>query len=117
MKEKKGSILNQVVAHIIIVAIIFSIFILAVSGRVNSRDFKQQVIEKQIALLIDASSNGFSFEIPKSNFAGTIDKIEIRDGRVFVTFSGLRSTKGHPYFTSYFVGVKDMGDKFLVFVE
>ena len=113
-KSKRAGILNQVVVHIVIIGIIFAIFIFATAGKVNARDFRQQVIEKQIALLIASSEPGFSFEVNKVNLGGEINSIEIKEGSVFVMVDGLRSVKGYPYFSPYRVSVEDLGNKFLI---
>lgn len=117
MMKKKGSILDSFVINIILVAIIFAVFLLAVSGRVNSRDVHQQVLEKQLALLIDSADVGMSFGVEKVNVKGLIDDVEIRDGRVFVKVDGFPSFKGYPYFSRYDVNVESEGDKFVVYVK
>lgn len=116
-KSKKAGILNQVVAHLILVGLIFAIFIFATAGKINARDFRQQVIEKQIALLLDSSEPGFSFEIQKKNLKGEINSIEIKKGMVFVSVDGLMSYRGYPYFSPYKISVENLGDKFVVSVK
>lgn len=114
--KKKGSILDSFVINIILVAVIFAIFLLAVSGRVNSRDVHQQVLEKQLALLIDSADAGMSFGVMKVNVKGLVDSIEVRDGRVFAKIDGFPSFQGYPYFSRHSVSVSDEGDKFVVHV-
>ncbi len=117
MESKRGAILDSFVINIILIAIIFAIFLLAVSGRVNSRDVHQQVLEKQLALLIDSSEAGMSFGISKVNVKGLVDSIEVRDGRVFAKVDGFPSFGGYPYFSRYDVSVESEGDKFVVYVK
>jgi len=112
--KKKGAALNSFVINIILVAMIFAIFLMAVSGRVNSRDVHQQVLEKQLALLIDSADEGMSFGIRKINANGLVDSVEIREGRVFVKVEGLPSFQGYPYFSRYSVSVSEEDDKFVV---
>ena len=115
--DRKGAILNQVVIHIILVGIIFAIFFMAVAGQVNSRDVKQQVLEKQIALLIDSADVGMSFDISKVNVNGLVSRVEVRDSRVFVFVDGFPSLDGYPYFSKHSVSVEEEGDKFVVSVR
>jgi hypothetical protein len=114
---KKAEVLNQVVIHIILVTLIFALFFMASAGKINARDVKQQVNEKQIALLIDSAVSGMSFEIKKNNENGIISKIEIKEGRVFVVVSGFASRQGYPYFSKYSVTVKEETDRFIIFVR
>ena len=117
MMRKRGSILNEVILHVILIALVMAVFLFATAGRVNGRDVKQQVLEKQIALLIDSAEAGMSFEISKMNVNGFVEDVDIRDGRVFVGIDGFRSVKGYPYFSKYSVDVERMEDKFIVRVR
>jgi hypothetical protein len=115
--RKKGEILNQVIIHVILIAFIFALFLMATAEKINGRGVKQQVVEKQTALLIDSAVSGMSFEIPKYNDNGLITKLEIRNERIFATVDGLPGNKGYPFFSRYSVSVSDMGDKFIVRVQ
>jgi len=117
MKSKKASIINKVIIHVILVGLIFAIFLTAVAGKINGRDVKQQVLEKQIALLIDSAESGMSFEIIKSNINGFVSDVKIKNGKVFITIDGFSSYKGYPYFSKYSVGVEKFDDKFVVSVK
>ena len=117
MKSKRASIMQQVIIQIILIGLIFAIFLFASAERVNARDVKQQVLEKQIALLIDSAEAGMNFEIKKVNVNGLVENIEIKEGKVFVKVEGFPSVKGYPYFSKYSVGVKDNGDKFVVSIQ
>ena len=117
MKSKRANILNQVVIHIILVGIIFAIFFMGVAGQVNGRDVKQQVLEKQLALLIDSAEPEMNFDILKMNVNGLVSRIDIRDGRVFVFVDGFPSFDGYPYFSKHGVSVEELEDRFRVSVR
>ena len=114
---KKGEVLNQVIIHIVLVGLIFAIFIMATAGRINGRDVKQQVLEKELALLIDSAEAGMEFGIQKVMINGVINNIEIKEGKVFVVVEGLGSYKGYPYFSKYSVSVRSEGNKFIISVR
>ena len=109
--------LNKIIINIALVGIIFVFFFVAVAGRVNGRDVKQQVLEKQLALLVDSGMPGMSFEIKKANINGFVSSIKISDGKIFITVDGFDSQNGYPYFSLYSVSVKELGDKFVVSVN
>ena len=115
--DKKGSILNQVVIHILLVGLIFAVFFMATTGKVNSRGVKQQIVERQVALLIDAAESGMSFEIWKGNIGGGVSKLELRGRRVYAVVDGLTSLEGYPYFSRYSVEVVEEGGKFVVSIK
>ncbi|MBT6689957.1 hypothetical protein HN903_04710 [archaeon] len=117
MMDKRGSVMNEFVVHVILIALILAVFLFASAERVNGRNVMQQVLEKQLALLIDSAEAGMSFEVWKGNINGVIDDVDIDDGRVFVSVDGLRSVGGYPYFSRYSVEVEEVGDKFLVTVK
>ena len=116
MKNKNAELTNQVIVQIILVALIFALFVMATAGKINARGVKQQVLEKQTALLIDSAVSGMSFEIDKINVNGLVSSVEIRDGRVHVVVDGLASSSGYPYFSRYSVDIKEEIDKFVVVV-
>jgi len=117
IKSRRANILNQVVIHIILVGIIFAIFFMGVAGQVNGRDVKQQVLEKQLALLLDSAEPGMSFDILKMNINGLVSRVEVRNGRVFVFVDGFPSFGGYPYFSRHFVSVEEEEDRFRVSVR
>jgi hypothetical protein len=90
---------------------------MATAGKVNSRGVKQQVVERQVALLIDAAVPGMSFEVMKGNTGGIVSKLWVNGGRVYVVVNGLNSFEGYPYFSRYSLEVSDEGDKFVVMVK
>ena len=117
MRSKKGGILNQVVVQIILIGLVFAIFFMAVSSKINSRGVSQQILEKQMALLIDSAVPGMNFSISRDNLYGVVQKVEIKEGKILIAVSGLISLKGYPYFTKYSVSVVEELDKFVVVVE
>lgn len=117
MKNKRASIVHQTIIHIILIGLIFVIFLMATAERANGRGVKQQVLEKQITLLIDSAEAGMDFEIRKMNINGLVEDVRVKDGKVFVKVAGLSSIKGYPYFSKYSIDVRDDGDKFVVSVR
>ena len=117
MKMKKASLLHQWIIHIILIGLIFTVFLMATAERANGRGVKQQVLEKQIALLIDSATAGMEFEIRKTNVNGLVEDVRVKDGKVFVKVAGLASVKGYPYFSKYSIDVRNNGDKFAVIVR
>jgi len=109
--------MHQVIIHVVLVAFIFALFLLATSEKVNARGVRQQVLEKQMALLIDSAESGMSFEIGKNNLNGFVSKVKVKDGRIFVDVAGLASIKGYPYFSKYSVSVVESANKFIVMVK
>jgi len=110
----RGSIMNETVIHIILISLVLVVFLFATAERVNGRDVRQQVLEKQFALLIDSAEEGMSFSVAKVNINGLIDSVEVRDGRIFVKVDGFISSRGYPYFSRYDVEVVEEEDKFVV---
>ena len=81
---KKADIVYQTLTHLILITLIFAIFFLAATSKVSSKVVKQQVLEKQTALLIDAADAGMTIIIDKTYVSGgTIGNIELKEGRVF----------------------------------
>ena len=92
-------------------------FLFATAGKINARGVKQQVLEKQMALLIDSAVPGMSFEIAKNNVNGIVQKVEVKEGKIFIMVGGLGSFKGYPYFSRYSVSVREEESKFVVSVR
>ena len=114
LRNKRGGLLHQVIVHIVLVGLIFALFLFATAGKINARGVRQQVLEKQTALLIDAAIPGMSFGIEKKNVNGAVQKVEIKEGKVFVMVEGLGFFKGYPYFSKYDVSVREEENKFVV---
>ena len=117
MKNKRASVLHQWIIHIILIGLIFAIFLMATAERANGRGVKQQVLEKQIALLVDSAEAGMELGIRKMNINGLVEDVRVEDGKVFVKVMGLDSVKGYPYFSKYSVDIRDEGDKFVVSIR
>ena len=115
--RKKGSLLQEVIIHLVLIGIIFALFLFATAGKINARGVRQQVLERQTALLIDAAVPGMSFEIEKVWFNGVVHDVRVSGGRVFVGVAGLESFEGYPYFSLYSVSVEELDDKFVVRVR
>jgi hypothetical protein len=115
--KKRGSIMQFYLVQIILSAFIVLMFLMATSQKADSRYVKQQIVEKQIALLIDSASPGMRFIIDKTHISGYISDIRIEKGRVFVDIDGLLSIKGYDFFTKNIVSVKSEDNKFLIEVE
>lgn len=119
-KRKSGTILYQVIAHIILIALVFGLFFIATVERTNSNVVKQQVLEKQTALLIDSATDGMSFTIKRSRLgleSNYIESIELKEGRIFIHVAGLKSGKGYPYFTQNNINVRLTDDEKYFVIE
>jgi hypothetical protein len=120
---KKGmSMMYQMILHLILVVIIFLLFFAAATAKVNGRAVKQQVLEKQIALMIEAGQPGSVFSINKINKYGKVEKIDIKpykkEGpRVFVQVNGLVSVSGYPFFSSNEYEIKEDDLKFHIYIK
>ena len=117
MKNKRGGLLHQTIVHLVLVGLILALVLLATAGKINARGVRQQVLEKQTALLIDSAVPGMSFEIEKNNLNGVVQKVEVKEGKVFIMVEGLGSFKGYPYFNKYSVSVREEENKFVVSVD
>jgi hypothetical protein len=117
MKDKRAELWHQMIMHIIIVGLIFLVFLMFTAGRVDSRDVKQQVLEKQLALLIDSAPLGTILELRKISRNGLIQSIFLEKGKIFVYVSGLEVSKGYPYYSEGSVFVREDGEKFYVEVK
>ena len=118
-KNKKASfdIIKETILHIFLIGLIFAIFLLGISLQTSSYNTKQQVLEKQTALLIDSAEAGMEFEIKKMNINGIIENVKVEDNKVFIKAEGLSSVKGYPYFSRYSVSVREDEDKFVVIIQ
>jgi hypothetical protein len=112
--KKRAEVMHEVIIHIILVGLIFALLFMSTSEKINARGVRQQVLEKQTALLIDSASPGMSFEISKENINGKVKNIELKEGKVHIEIEGLTSLKGYPYFTKYSVEVEETQNKFII---
>lgn len=106
VKPKKSNLMHDVIIQIIIVGVVFALFFGASASRANSMAVKQQVVEKQIALLIESASPGMDFTIYEKNMKGVISKFEIKENRVFAYIDSQTVSKGYPFFTKYSVALE-----------
>jgi hypothetical protein len=116
MRSRKAAIMNDVIVQIILIGLIFALFFMANAGKINGRGVRQQVIEKQTALMIDSAVPGMSFGIRKMNKNGIIQDVALRDGKIWIKIDGLVSLKGYPYISRYDIGVVEDEDKFVVYI-
>ena len=116
--KKRGSSLQQTTVHIILIALVLALLVFAVLGRSNSEDVRRQVIEKQMALLIESSSGGTILEINKQNVheLTLIEEIKIEENRLYVRIGPSENKKGYPFFSKYEVTVKELETKFQIII-
>lgn len=117
VENKSGGMLHEVLMHIIIIGLIFGLFFIAIGGMVDSRGVKQQVLEKQTALLVDSADVGMTIIIYKSNKNGMINSLRVDDNRIFIKVAGLESTKGYSYFSRYNLDLSSDEDSYKIKVE
>lgn len=113
-KNKKANLLQQSVTHVIIIGLIFGLFFLATTVKANSRSVKQQILEKEIALLIGSGVPGMDFYVSKINLWGKIDSIKLDKNKVFVSVEGYTLSKGYNYFTKNNVYIETTKDGFFI---
>lgn len=114
---KRAELFNSVMIQIILIGIILALFLTSISGKMESRGVKQQVLENEVALLIDAGVPGMDFEVRKINVNGKVSNVEVRNSRIYINIEGLNSINGYPYFSKYDVEVYEFDDKFVVSVK
>lgn len=114
--NKRGN-MQKYLIEIILSALLISLLLFATIQKSDSRFVKQQVIEKQMALLIASASPGMSFSINQFNLNGYINNLRIEKGRIFADVDGLKSLKGYPYSSRYNINVKQEKDKFIIEVK
>lgn len=115
--KKRAEIMHEVIIHIILAGLIFAVFFMATSEKINARGVRQQVLEKQTALLIDAASPGTSIEISKNNLNGKIQNVELKEGKIYIEIEGLTSFNGYPYFTKHSVELEETQTKFVIKIK
>lgn len=113
---KRGFSVESFALQGIMIVLVFVGLLFAVNERVSARDVRIQVLEKQLALLIDSAEDGFNFSVAKINVNGLVDYVEVKDGKVYASVDGLYGG-GYPYFSRYDVSVVEESDKFVVIVE
>jgi hypothetical protein len=117
-RGKRAKLLYQIIIHLILIGMIFALFFFASVGRVNSRAVKQQILEKQIALLIDSALSQTSILILKNPDKKTsITNLEIKQGKVFVYVNDQKFSKGYAFFTQHSVIMKTEQDKYIIEIK
>jgi len=104
MKNKKAmSFVFKAIIHLALIGLIIGLFVFSANMRINSKTVNQQILEKQIAILIEASTPGTTLIIPEITTYKEvqIERIDIKEGKVFVSLVGYPSITGYPYFTRY----------------
>ncbi|MFZ5955635.1 MAG: hypothetical protein ACOYT4_04365 [Nanoarchaeota archaeon] len=115
--NKKADLVHQVIIHLILIGLIFGLFYLVLSMRVNNRNVKQQVLEKQLALMIDSSIPGTTLVLSKDNMNGYISAINIKQNKIFVYIDGLTYSRGYNFFTKYSVEKDEDENKFYIYIK
>ena len=115
--RKKASFLHEVIIHLILIGLIFGMFYVATVMRMSTSSVKQQILEKQTALLIDSAIPGTTLIIEKSNLHGKIKSLSLVNGRVLIGIGSAASAEGYPYFSRYNVFVRSDEDKFYIEVR
>jgi len=116
-KNKKAALFQQTIVEIIIVGLVFGLFFLSLNYRVQSTQVKQEILEKQTALLIDAAERGMQFEIYKKNMNGFITKMEIKNGKIFSYIDNSQLSKGYDFFSPYNVELEQKEDRFVISIK
>lgn len=117
LKPKRSAIMHEILIHIVIVALIFGLFFVSSIGKTNSRAVKQQVIEKQLALMIDSGEPGISLYVNKLNMNGKIENVKVDAKRVYVYLDGRSYSVGYPYFSRYAVSVETKSSEFVIHIR
>jgi len=115
--SKRGSLIQSMIMQIIIIGILFALFFLFTSQKINSNGVKQQVLEKELALLVDSARPGMEFIVEKQNPSGIVQDVRLHNGKIFVDVGTLKSFSGYPYFSLYSVRVVEEEFIFRVVVE
>ncbi|MBT7251664.1 hypothetical protein HN604_03635 [archaeon] len=114
--NRRGMIEGMIIM-IVIIGILFVIFLTFSSQKMNSNGVKQQVLEKELALLIDSARPGMEFVVEKQNPRGVIRDVRVNGGKIFVDVDNLNSLVGYPYFSLHSVKIIDEEKIFKVVVE
>ena len=116
--QKRAMMLREVIIHLILIGLIFALFFFATAGRVSRDEVKQQVIEKEVALLIDAAEPGTTISLKKVTANGVINEISIDDKRnIHARVNNFVSLKGYPFFSKNVVSVRSDETKLYIDVR
>jgi hypothetical protein len=83
----------------------------------EGRGVRQDIIESQLAMFIDAAEPGMTFDVFRVNADGLIEDIKVDGNKVYVKIDGLESSSGKSYFTPYSVRVSKEEGKYQVIIE
>ena len=114
LKNKKAQALQNNLIQIILIGLILILFVTAITSKSDSRSIKQQVLEKQTALLIDSAIPDTDIILEKANLNGAIQDIKINKNHILITIDGLVSLKGHYFFTKYKVEIIETKSSFII---
>lgn len=109
--------MQELIIELIIIALVFGMFFLALNYRVQADGVKAQLIEKQTAMLIEGGESGMSYIVYKTNRNGVIWKMEIKNNRIFAYPGKLQYTKGYPFFTRYDISLEEKEDRFVISIK
>jgi hypothetical protein len=116
-KNKRGDVDKSILVQIILVVLIFAMFMFSTASKIDGRGIRQDVIEAQVSMAIEAGVPGMKFEISKINADGLIDKVRVESGKIFISIDGLNSFDGQTYFSRYDVSVLEETGKFVVVIS
>ena len=115
--KKRGSLLQKTVVHIIIVALVLALLLMGVMRRGSKDDIKMDLLEKQTALLIEASPQGTILEINEQNINGLISRLEITDNKIYIDVGNAKSTEGYRFFSQHTVTATKEENKYIIRIE
>jgi cell division protein FtsL len=108
---------RSILMQIIFIAIVLALFMISVGNKINARGVRQDIVENQVATLIEAAVPGFSFEIAKLNSNGVVNDLKLEDGRVYAEVDDLKSVDGRAYFSQYNVELIEEPSKYRVVIS
>ncbi len=119
MKIKKGSQnpIGQMIVSLIIIGFVAVIFMFGIVRKLDDRGVKQDLAEKQTALLIEASLPNTNIIIYKKNFGMTVSSVKIKDGKIFIDLDGLISLKGTSFISNNHVLVMEEEKQFRIVIK
>ena len=92
---------------IIIMSLVSCIFIYAIAKRTDDRGVKQELVEKQTALLIDSAPKNTYILVPKINNGMAVTSFEMEDNKIFIGIDDLNSVEGYSFFSKYTVSYNE----------
>ena len=107
----------QTIIHLILIGLVFAMLFLATSASASSRGVKQQVLEKQIALVIDSANIGTTIVVQRVYQNGVITDLKIQGGKVYVAVDSLESNRGYGYFSKYSVSSDSDKDNYYIYIK